>query len=250
MRDDSYITFQIFEQFEELICAFSTRHGGHSKGQFTSLNMGNIKNDDNVSVMKNRRLFFKKLGIAENTVVLPDQIHSTNLKIVSSAGIVPKTDALITSNKDLFLGVQTADCFPVFLYVPEKKIIGIVHAGWKGAVQNILTKTIDSLTKIHGVSSSDLYVAIGPGLQKECFEVRSDVFKQFPETFLGTHQDTTKRFLNLSGYLNQQLISKNIPSEQIYQTDDCTKCNYKRYYSYRRDGAKSGRMLGIIGVRI
>jgi copper oxidase (laccase) domain-containing protein len=97
-------------------------------------------------------------------------------------------------------------------------------------------------------SSSDLYVAIGPGLQKECFEVRSDVFSQFPEDSLGTHQDRAKRFLDLSGYLNQQLVSLNIPPKQISVSTDCTKCNSDQYYSYRRDGERSGRMLGIIGV--
>jgi len=249
MIDDSYITFQLFEQFKDLICAFSTRRGGYSTGIFSSLNMGNIKEDNMTTVMKNRRLFYNKLGIPENAVALPDQVHSTNVERVSSAGIIPKTDALVTSTKGLFLGVQTADCFPVFIYSPDKKIIGIVHAGWKGAIQNILIKTIESLIKNLVIVPSDLYVVIGPGLQMECFEVRSDVFKQFPETFLGTHPDTAKRFLDLSGFLNQQLISINIPAEQICQTHDCTKCNLEMYYSYRRNGEKSGRMLGIIGMR-
>jgi len=249
MSDDSYFTFQIFEQFKELVCVFSTRHGGYSKGNFSSLNMGNIKNDDRVTVINNRRLFFKKLGIEEDTVALPDQIHSVNIKRVSSPGSIPNTDALITSKTGLFLGIQTADCFPVFIYCPEKKITGIIHAGWKGAVQNIIKKTIDLLIKNLGVLPSDMVVAIGPGLQKGCFEVRSDVFDQFPEEFLENHKDTSKRYLNLSGYLKQQLFSLKIPTEQIQVNLDCTKCNPEKYFSYRRDGDKSGRMLGIIGVR-
>ena len=249
MSDDSYITFQLFEKFEELIYAFSTRRGGYSKGLFSSLNMGNIKYDDLTTVMKNRRLFYKKLGIVENAVALPDQIHSANVEIVSSTGIISKTDALVTSTRGLFLGVQTADCFPVFLYVPEKQIIGIVHAGWKGAVQNILTKTINIMVENLGVLPTELYVAIGPGLQKECFEIRSDVFEQFPEKFLDFHPDALKRYLNLSGYLKQQLISLKIPPEQIYVSRDCTKCNHEKFFSYRRDGEKSGRMMGIIGIR-
>ena len=249
LRDDSYITFQLFDQFEELICAFSTRRGGHSEGIFSSLNMGNIKHDDPLIVKNNRKLFFNKLGIIEEAVALPDQVHSANIKIISTPGIVPKTDALVTMKKGLFLSIQTADCFPVFIYDPEKKIVGIIHAGWRGVVQNILRKTTDLIIQNFRVLSSDLYVAIGPGLQKECFEVRSDVYKQFPEEFLEIHQDTSKRHLNLSGYLKQQLISLDIPAEQIFVSPDCTKCNLERYYSYRRDGEKSGRMLGIIGLR-
>jgi YfiH family protein len=211
--------------------------------------MGNIKNDGLTTVMNNRRLFYKILGIVEDVVALPDQIHSANVEIVSSTGIIPKTDALITSKRGLFLGVQTADCFPVFIYSPEKKIIGIVHAGWKGAVQNILTKTIEQMIKNLNVASSELFVVIGPGLQRECFEVRSDVYDQFPAQFLNSHQDESKRYLNLSEYLREELISQVIPPEQIYVSTDCTECNQEKYYSYRRDGEKSGRMMGIIGIR-
>ena len=250
MNDKSYITFQIFKQFEELVCAFSTRRGGYSKGKFSSLNMGNIKNDDQITVMNNRRLFFKALGIEEGTVALPDQIHSTNIRRVSSPGSIPNTDALVTSKSGLFLSIQTADCFPVFIYCPEKKITSIIHAGWKGAAQNIVKNSIELLIKNLGVLSTDLYVAIGPGLQKECFEVRSDVFEQFPAEFREIHEDSAKRFLNLSGFLKQQLISLKIPAEQIYFSMDCTKCNREKYYSYRRDGDNSGRMLGIIGIRL
>ncbi|MCK4754833.1 MAG: peptidoglycan editing factor PgeF [Calditrichia bacterium] len=249
MRDDRYITFQPFDQFEELICAFSTRRGGHSEGIFSSLNMGNIKHDDPLIVKNNRKLFFNKLGIIEEAVALPDQVHSANIKIISTPGIVPKTDALVTIEKGLFLGIQTADCFPVFIYDPEKKIVAIIHAGWRGVVQNILRKTTDLMIKSFGLLSSDLYVAIGPGLQKECFEVRADVFKHFPEEFLDMHQDTSKRYLNLSGYRKHLIISLDIPEEQIYASPDCTKCNHVQYFSYRRDRKLSGRMLGIIGLR-
>jgi len=249
MADTSFNTFQIFDQFEELVCAFSTRRGGYSQGVFSSLNMGNIKNDNFDNVINNRRLFYSKLGVQESSVSLPDQIHSTNIEIVSSAGIIPKTDALVTTVGGLYLGIQTADCFPVFLYAHKKKIIGIVHAGWKGAAKNILTKTIDLMIKNLEVSLSELFVVIGPGLQKECFEVRSDVYNQFPDQFLNSHQDASKRYLNLSGYLREALLSQSIPPEQIFVSTDCTKCNQEKYYSYRRDGEKSGRMMGIIGMR-
>ena len=249
MTDTSFITFQIFEQFEELVCAFSTRCGGYSKGVFSSLNMGNIKNDNYDNIMNNRRLFFNKLGIDENSVALPDQIHSSNVKIVSSAGIIPMTDAIVTTTRGLYLGIQTADCFPVFLYAPKKNIVGIVHAGWKGAVHDILMKTTDYLINNFDVLPSQLFIAIGPGLQQECFEIRSDVYKQFPDKFLEKHPDTSKKYLNLSGFLEQQLISLRIPAEQIFIRRDCTKCNQENYYSYRRDGEKSGRMMGIIGMR-
>jgi len=248
MTDESYITFPIFDQFKELTCAFSTRLGGVSRGQFASFNMGNIKFDDPELVKKNRNLFFDKMGTTEKAVALPDQVHSATITKISSSGIIPKTDALITSNKGLYLGIQTADCFPVFIYAPKFQTIAIVHAGWRGVVQNILVKTLDLLIEGQGAETSDFYVAIGPGLQRECFEVRSDVYHQFPADFLFAHQDTSKRYLNLSGYLIQQLQSRNIPESQICADNNCTKCNHEHYYSFRREGNFTGRMMGIIGI--
>jgi YfiH family protein len=248
MTDENYITFPIFDQFKELTCAFSTRRGGYSEGPFTSFNLGNIKFDDPKLVSKNRRLFYNKLEISERAIALPDQVHSATIKNITSAGIIPKTDALITTKKGIYIGVQTADCFPVFIYAPKIHAIAVIHAGWRGAVQNILIKTLDLLIKQPGADPSDFYVAIGPGLQSECFEVRSDVFQQFPEDYLISHQDTSKRYLNLSGYLIQQIQSRNIPINQIFADKNCTKCNQDQFYSFRRDGKKSGRMMGIIGI--
>ena len=107
---------------------------------------------------------------------------------------------------------------------------------------------LDILFEHHKARSSDLFVAIGPGLQRECFEVRSDVFNQFPKEFLDKHPDKSKRLLNLSAYVYQQIISKGVLAEHIHRNTDCTKCNQEKYYSYRRDGEKSGRMMGIIGI--
>jgi YfiH family protein len=249
MKDESYITFPIFDQFRELCCAFSTRLGGHSKGVFASSNMGNLQLDNPQLVKKNRKLFLNKLDIDPKMLALPDQIHSSNIRIISKPGKILKTDALISTEKGVYLGVQTADCLPIFIYAPRMGIVAIVHAGWRGVVQNIITKTLDVLLNQPGAIAADFFVAIGPGLQKECFEVRSDVHNQFPEKFLNRHHDTSKRLLNLSGYVNQQFLSMDIPEKQIYVHRDCTKCNRGHYYSFRRDGKKSGRMMGIIGLR-
>jgi len=248
MTDREYITFPIFDQFKELTCAFSTRLGGYSRDSFASLNMGNLKLDDPDLVYQNRRLFYTKLGIKESSVALPDQIHSDNIECIHTPGIFKETDALITSHAGLFLGVQTADCFPVFIYTPKIHTVVIIHAGWRGVVQDIVPKTVNIILSKAGSDPSDLFISIGPGLQKECFEVRSDVFSLFPENVLSVHPDPEKKYLDLSTYLVQQFLSFNIPTEQIFRMKDCTKCNQRQYYSYRRDGEKSGRMMGIIGI--
>jgi YfiH family protein len=249
MTAREYITFPIFDPFKELTCAFSTRLGGYSRDSFASLNMGNLKLDDSDLVYQNRRLFYTKLGIEESFVALPSQVHSDTIKSIHTPGIFKETDALITSQAGLFLGVQTADCLPVFIYAPKMHTVALIHAGWRGVVQNIVPKTVKIILSKAGSVPSDLFIAIGPGLQRECFEVRSDVFTFFPDDVLTAHPDSEKKYLDLPAHVVQQLQSFNIPTEQIFRMKDCTKCNQKQYYSFRRDGEISGRMMGIIGLK-
>ena len=249
MGENTYINFNIYKPFPELVCVFSTRLGGSSKGIFASQNMGNTRYDDITTVLKNRNNFYKRLNIEKKAVVLPGQYHSANVKMATSVEIVPKTDALYTQNTGLFLGVQTADCFPVFIYDIQRKAVSIIHAGWRGVVKGIISKTLNMMNQNLGTEFSNLHVAIGPGLQKECFEVRADVYKQFPKKYLGYHPENFKNNLDLSSYLVDELISLGVPAMQIEASNDCTKCRHDLYYSYRRDKEKSGRMMGIIGIR-
>ncbi len=247
MANDSYITFDIFKPFEEITCAFSTRKNGFSTGPFSSLNLGNI-NQDNPEVVKNNRLsYYKSLNIEPTNVILPDQIHSTNVRIVNTPGSIAMTDALISNKTNLFIGIQTADCFPIFLYEPNRQTIGIIHAGWRGAIAGIIRKTIDLMITEFDINILHVLAGVGPGLQKECFEVREDVYQQFSEVYLSKHPDQSKRYLNLQTYIRDCLWETGIQKQNIEFNAACTKCCKSLFYSYRRDGEKSGRMMGIIG---
>jgi len=197
MADDSYITFELFKQFGEIICTFSTRRRGYSTGPFASQNMGNLQYDKPDLVKKNRLDYYKSLNIDPAEVVLPGQIHSATVTVVSSGGQAESSDALISNKSNLFLGIQTADCFPIFLYEPGNRIISIIHAGWRGAVMGIIPKTINLMIARFGINPFEIFAAIGPGLQKECFEVRKNVYHQFSETYWNAHPDKTKRYLDL-----------------------------------------------------
>ena len=249
MGEQSYITFHLFDPFNNLLCAFSTRKGGISSGIFASQNMGNLQQGQVHKILLNRKNFYKRLNISENTVVLPGQIHSANCQIVKNPSAFPDTDSLVTNRPGIFLGVQTADCFPVFLYSRKDKVVASVHAGWKGVVDGIISNTISRMSQVFNVNISETYAVIGPGLQKECFEVRSDVYNRFPTDYLSTHRETSKKYLDLSGFIRSQLIEEGIKDARIYLSKECTKCEKEKYYSYRRDGINSGRMLGIIGLK-
>jgi len=173
--DPSMIRFPIFAAFPELVCAFSTRIGGVSKSPYNGQNMGLKTGDNPNDVFRNRKSFFGKLGISEEDIAFSDQIHGKKVGVVFKPGIYESCDALITNEPNTFLAIQTADCFPLFFYEPQQKAVAAVHAGWRGAISGIVPATLDLLVEKYRIRIDQLRVAIGPGLQKECFEVGEDV---------------------------------------------------------------------------
>ncbi|KON28431.1 hypothetical protein AC481_01650 [miscellaneous Crenarchaeota group archaeon SMTZ-80] len=249
MYDQSYLNFQIFKEYSELLCAFSTRKGGFSSGNFSSLNLGINTGDSPGLVHKNRKLFYKKLNISEVNIAYPSQTHSSNAKIVEKPGIYADTDGLICMKRNIFLTIQTADCFPVFLYAWRERLVALIHVGWRGALHGILDVTLSSIEEDINVNLSFVKIAIGPGLGPECFEVQEDVYSQFPEKYLLKHKNNLKRYLDLKRFIYEKLLQRNVSAKKIYVDKACTKCNKDFFYSYRRDGHHSGRMMGIIGLK-
>ncbi len=240
--------YTIFNGFPELVHGFSTRLGGVSRPPFETLNLGLHTVDDTQAVHENRRLFFNALGVDPQRVVFPQQIHSADIKIVGQPGAVAHCDALITNQPNVFLSIQTADCFPVFLYDPVQKVVAIIHSGWRGTAKNITGQTLRKMHAHFNVQAANILALIGPGVQKQCYQVDRSVVDFFAPEFYET--DTPHHFLlDLQGAIYHQLLNEGVPAEQIEMDRDCTHCRSDLYYSYRRDGKKSGRMMGIIGIK-
>ncbi len=240
--------YSIFSSFPKLVHGFSTRIGGISLPPFDSLNLGLSTKDDREAVLENRRRFFKALRIASERVVYPQQVHDDTIQTVTQPGIVAECDALITNRTNLFLSIQTADCFPIFLYDSHEQAVAIVHSGWRGTARNIAGKTIRKLKQTFNVRPQNLLVAIGPGVQKSCYQVDDSVIPYFDPDFY--EEDGPGHYLlDLQGAIRQQILSEGVPGGQIEVDPDCTHCRSDLYYSYRRDGEHSGRMMGIIGIR-
>ncbi len=240
------ITFEIFKNYP-LIQAFSTRKGGFSNNYFASLNLGLSTNDIREDVLKNRNSFFSFLGIRNEQLALPVQVHSSNVAIINSPGRVDNCDSIITSKTKIVLTIQTADCFPVFIYDRLKNIIALIHSGWRGTSQNITGKTINLLKKSFDSTAENLLVAIGPGIQQKNYQVDKKTAPFFDKDFL--QKDGQNHFrLDIRGAIFKQLKNQSIPLKNIEVAADCTFENEKLYYSYRRDGQNSGRMMGILGI--
>lgn len=241
-------TFSLFSKYPHLLQAFSTRRGGISKTPYDSLNLGLHSGDDREAVSQNRRLFFERLALPRNRLVFPEQVHSGNVRLVKSPAIVPACDALITSEKNLFLTIQTADCFPVFLFEPTAQAVGIVHSGWRGTAENIGGKTIALMENKLNCRVEQMLAAIGPGVQQSCYQVDLVTASHFSEKYLAP--DGQGHFkLDVQSAVLDQLLDAGLRREKIAMDTTCTHCAADRYYSYRRDGKRSGRMMGVIGLR-
>ena len=139
------------KKFKNVQHAFFNREGGVSSGIYKSLNCGIGSYDKKINVIKNLKIVCKKIGCTQNKLLLLNQIHSSSFNFVDKNykynGKRIKGDALITNTRKVAIGILTADCAPILFYDSKKKIIGAVHAGWKGAYKKIILKIVKSLQK-------------------------------------------------------------------------------------------------------
>jgi YfiH family protein len=240
----------IFDQFPEIIAAQSTRLGGVSPEPF-GMNLSSHVGDEQANVDENRRRFFATLGIPpESKAVYQNQVHSANINLVrGEEGVVKESDALITAEPGVLLGVTVADCTPILLYDPRTRHIAAVHAGWRGTEQMIALATVRRLIEL-GSNPIDLYAFIGASASKENYEVGVEVatlFESRHSTELPSEitHDLGKYLLDVKGANYEQLLFAGIPAEHIELSPLCT-IGDERLHSYRRDGKRSGRMPAAI----
>lgn len=236
----------IFNRYPEIIFGFSTKIGGNRNSTF-DFNLSYSVGDDNSIVDYNRQLFLNALGLSTNTVGFQRQIHSDIIKTIDCAGDNGESDALITDKKNLGLAIIFADCTPIFIFDFKKKVIAAVHSGWRGTEQKILFKTLIKLQKDFASNPEDMVVYIGPSISAPNYEVGNEVAEKFDENYV--LKKDGKLFLDVSGINYKILLDYGIPQNQIQKSELCTYEFKTLFHSYRRDGNKSGRSLGIIAIK-
>jgi YfiH family protein len=240
-----FITPYIFKEFPEIVAAISTRNGNDTPPYFFNLS---YKVGDNYNrVSENRKIFFSALGIEEEKIVFQKQIHSDICNFVTSPGFIPNSDALYTNCNNLYLTVTVADCLPILIYSPETKVVGAVHAGWRGTLRKILFKTVLTIKNHFNINLKELRVYIGPGISVKNFEVGYEVAKEFPKEYIIHNNE--KFFVDLKKYNFDQLIESGVSGEHIEISPLCTFDEIQLCHSYRRDKKYSGRMIALIGRR-
>ena len=189
--------------------------------------------------------FVSALNLDKNNLVIPNQIHSNNILTISFPGIYNDVDGLISKNKKILLSIRVADCIPLFVYCCKTEYFGLIHSGWRGTKNKIVSHTIDKM-KLLGSDPRGIKVVIGPSINTCCFEVDLDVSTIFAKRY-SKKIKKSKYMLDLKKIVYDELLNSKILSNNILVDDDCTSCNPKKYFSYRRDGDSAGRMLAIAG---
>ena len=211
----------------------------------------------------------RQLGIRLENMVKSKQTHTNVVKIVTREnggdGILRALDesepydGLITNEKNLLLCTVEADCVPVYFYDPVKEVIAMVHSGWKGTVKKISEVTIQKMKSAFGCQSSDMLVAIGPHICKDCYEVGQDVFEEFSRSFVPEEmgkifrqKNQEKYLLNLEEAVRLTLVKNGVAAENIFSAGVCTLHSEVEDYnfcSYRRTKSKTERMLTAIMMK-
>ncbi len=275
-------------KFPWLVYGFSTRLGGFSRAYGKAeLNLGFTKDDSKAAVERNRTVFLTELGAKTKLNGRPSlwplvtlrQVHSDVIRLIESAPESPLVgDGLITNTPDLLLGIQTADCLPIILVDPRRRAVGVFHAGWRGTLKRIVEKGVGEMRRCFGARARDLKAAIGPGIRGCCYEVGTEVRDQFesqfayaaklfreveepdpvrekyPMLFLTArapgHSILPKKiYLDLVEANRQQLLAAGVPAKSIEVSSLCTNCRTDMLFSYRAEKGKTGRMMGVVGIR-
>ena len=187
------------------------------------------------------------------------QIHSTKVAVAARTGVLGEGDALVTAEPGLWVAVKTADCIPVLIVDPDKRVVAAVHAGWRGTAGNIVRTTIDTMVSEFHTNPAGLWAAIGPGIRKCCYEVSGEVAAQFAPWLRecrsggdGPVGGTSRTMLDLTQVNRLQLIDAGVPAAQVWgpvEPEWCTRCEPETLHSFRRDKEESGRMLSAIRIR-
>ncbi|MFT4759834.1 MAG: YfiH family protein [Paraglaciecola sp.] len=237
----------IFKQFSNLIAAESTRHGGISPAPYVSLNLGGNTNDLSKNVEKNRNIFFSNLNISLEQVVFNHQIHGDNILVVTKPGNYSGYDALLSNKQNVFLTTGIADCVPILIYDKENWVCMAIHAGWKGTVKRILVKTLMHAAIEFGTAPKDCYVYIGTCIDECSFEVDADIADEFSDDFKRWDAEKEKFFVDLKKANLKQSLDLGIPEAQIEISPNSTVLHNEDYFSYRKEGGETGRMMVVIG---
>ena len=257
-----WLEFPALSQTGQVRHGFSTRLGGVSQGDFSSMNFTFTRGDHPEHVMENYRRMAEALEVDVHGMVLSWQTHTTNVRMVGEAdkgkGIFRErdyidVDGLITNVSGLTLVTFYADCVPLYILDPVHRAIGLSHSGWRGTVNRMGKVTLEAMSREYGTRPEDVIACIGHSICQDCCEVGPEVVQEFAdrfgpsrerELFYRTKED--KYQLNLWRANEIVFEEAGVAKERIHTTDICTRCNPDLLFSHRKMGTKRGNLAAFL----
>lgn len=258
-----YIEFESLNKYRDILVHFmSTRHGGVSRGDCATLNLGFDRNDDRDNVIENFRLICGAAGIGTKSLVFGEQVHGTNVyladgkdngKSLARENRIRGTDGLITTTPGVTLVTFHADCAPVFIFEPSIKAAALLHSGWKGTLLDIASNALTELKKLPGFDTGRVEAVLGPSIGYCCFEADEDVYRLFREKYgngtFYSHISGSKWKIDLKGIIKMRLAEEGVDDKNIHDSGICTKCRNDLFFSYRGDRGRTGSMAAFMQIR-
>ena len=264
-KEVPYLEYPLLTDTKIVHHGFSTRLGGVSQGCYASMNLSFTRGDDEAAVRENYRRIAKSSGVKCENMVLSQQTHTTNVRVVTEKdkgkGIVKPldytdVDGMVTNIHGICLVTFYADCVPLYFVDPVQKAIGLSHSGWRGTVGKIGKETIRKMEEQYGSDPKDILAAVGPSICKDCYEVSEDVILEFQKNFkerywkdLFYRKENGKYQLDL--WKANEIIFKEsgILPEHIAVTNVCTHCNSEILYSHRTSGDRRGNLAAFLALK-
>lgn len=239
---------------------FNLRTGGASADPYASFNLGRSVGDDPAAVAENIERFARALGTEPARLFETSQVHGAEVRVIDAGEDAARVraeeaDALATAQPGVAVGVRVADCVPVLLVEPLSGAVGAAHAGWRGVVQEVAPRALGRVLELAGERgrAGQVRAAIFPHIRACCFEVGEEVAEPLAQSAAragaspqAIDRGRDKPRVSLAAIVRAQLASAGVPLDQIDDVPGCTRCEPERFFSFRREGKRSGRHLAAI----
>ena len=243
--------FELLKQEKDILHYITSRQGGVSEGIYSTFNQSYTAGDFKEHVIENRRRLARELEITTGMLLFPGQTHTAHVKVIRSyeelKDRITETDGLVTDLPEICVSVLTADCVPLLLYDPQKKVVAAVHAGWRGTAQSITLEAVDVMKEQFGCNPANILAGIGPSIGPENYEVGQNVVRAVYENPYIHNESVIKEKSNRKALFNlwesnrQQLLIGGLKNENIEQAGICTLESHKTFFSSRKLGNPCGR---------
>jgi len=249
-----YYTFEIFPK--NITQAVFTRQGGISPRPFDSLNVGGAIGDDITHIRANRIRSFKALGRVPESIHDVWQVHSADVVYADAPRPLDteyqKADIMLTDNPQVTLFMRFADCTPILLHDPNKRLIGLVHSGWLGTVRDATGAAVRAMRERYGSDPADILAAIGPAIGPDHYEVGEDVISKVREAFgkdseclLESHGNS----IHFNLWKANRILLEREWVVQIEVAGICTACHPTDWFSHRGEKGKTGRFGALLALQ-